>query len=580
LQWTAGEEGVQPFTVTVTDSTGLSDSKSFKVTVTDVAPAIAATGAAAGTLGVPYILQLAVTQPGSDPVQSWRVDWGDGETETFAGNPDQVSHVFARVGGFTIAASAITEDGAFAAPAVAVAVKSDKLTVDSFVPTATGFRVLFDHAFDPSTINLYTAADDPFGPPDVTLVGTASGPVAGSLVIDGDDEGFTFIKTGGVMQADSYRATLVSGAAAFHDAKGGLDGNGDGVPGDNFVGTFNFAPADRALSLPDFMRGPGQPANLPANGQGLPVRFTSPGGVTSLVFTVGYDPALLSITGVSPGSGLPAGAQLDFATVAGPDGQTLARITITAATAIAAGTVDLVALIARVPAGAAYGSEEVLDLRAESVNGAAAAVDDGAALHVVGYLGDANGDGTYTTQDVSRILRVATKADSGFSAWRDVDPLIIADIDGNGAVDPLDASRVSQVAAGQSRPEIPALPATTPVVAPNPVAATSVPMRAGVAQSTVAADPQQHPIARRPDPPSHRTDATATALPARPVIDFDRPLADDLLDGGWVNSLDDAHEKASTHDKAWKRDFVANLAHLAGNPNATLRIFPHRSAGG
>ena len=79
--------------------------------------------------------------------------------------------------------------------------------VEQFTPTATGCTVRFNHAFDPSTFNLYSAADAPMGPPDVLLVGEKVGAISGWIVLDDDLQGFTLIRTGAIRQFTSQHAS-------------------------------------------------------------------------------------------------------------------------------------------------------------------------------------------------------------------------------------------------------------------------------------------------------------------------------------------------------------------------------------
>jgi len=45
--------------------------------------------------GGTYRLNLTAVDPENDPVTAWTVNWGDGTTETFAGNPSSVTHTYA-----------------------------------------------------------------------------------------------------------------------------------------------------------------------------------------------------------------------------------------------------------------------------------------------------------------------------------------------------------------------------------------------------------------------------------------------------------------------------------------------------
>jgi hypothetical protein len=190
------------------------------------------------------------------------------------------------------------------------------------------------------------------------------------------------------------------------------------------------------------MRGPGQAVDVPAgNGDGIPITLTSDGSVGSLVFTIAYDPQLLQLTGVTEGNRLPKGATLSLDL--GTPG--LATLTLLSPKPLAKGEFTLGSLVAMVPAAASYGAVQRLDLTVLSVNGGDAAgvvADD--AVHVVGYLGDANATGSYDQGDVERIVAVATGNDSGFSAWQVIDPVVVADVKVDGAVTKLDAKRIEQ----------------------------------------------------------------------------------------------------------------------------------------
>ena len=74
-------------TVDLTDEDGtfLDRANALSVTVNNVAPSIAISGAASVNEGSAYSLTLgAVTDPGTDTVTSWIVHWGDGNTNTYS----------------------------------------------------------------------------------------------------------------------------------------------------------------------------------------------------------------------------------------------------------------------------------------------------------------------------------------------------------------------------------------------------------------------------------------------------------------------------------------------------------------
>jgi hypothetical protein len=48
-------------------------------------------------------------------------------------------------------------------------------------------------------------------------------------------------------------------------------------------------------------------------------------------------------------------------------------------------------------------------------------------LHLVAYVGDGDGNGSYSSNDAVLITRVGLQTDSGFTAYPLVDPVIVAE---------------------------------------------------------------------------------------------------------------------------------------------------------
>src|SRR6185312_15655198 len=61
-------------------------------------------------------------------------------------------------------------------------------------------------------------------------------------------------------------------------------------------------------------------------------------------------------------------------------------------------------------------------------------------------LGDANGDGSYSSADGARILRVVGGADTGFAAWSGIAPSVVGDVNGDGSLTAADALNIAQTA--------------------------------------------------------------------------------------------------------------------------------------
>jgi hypothetical protein len=333
--------------------------------------------------------------------------------------------------------------------------------------TPSGLVAYFRRPLDLSTLNLYDGLNETgkpanLGPADMTVVGATVGPVAGSLVYDPVAKTVTFIKTGGPLAPDTYTVTLRGAADGFRDTDGHLlDGNNDNQEGGNFVTTVTVAAGTaRVVGLSDFARGPGQAVNVPATASGIPLTISNAEGALAMSFTLTYDPALLSVTDVVLGAGLPEdwGVEYNLST----PGQV--PVVLYGATPLAAGARTLARVQAAVPGQAAYRSAALLGLRNLLVNdGAIPSVAD-TGLQVVAYLGDATGNGRYSALDASYVARVAVGADSGFAAYRLKDPVVIGDATANGAVSALDASYVARKIVGRPQPEIPDLPANLPPI--------------------------------------------------------------------------------------------------------------------
>ncbi|HXG10803.1 MAG TPA: peptidoglycan DD-metalloendopeptidase family protein, partial [Gemmataceae bacterium] len=340
-------------------------------------------------------------------------------------------------------------------------------------PTGTGFTIQLNRAIETVGLNLYDTQTAGLGPTDVTLTDAGGNPVRGSLMIDSSRTRLTFLRTGGVLPYGAYTVTLRSAANAFRAAGTGelLDGDGDLVPGGNYVTSFTVDTPPTTLvvvSVPDIVRGPGQTVHVPADsGVGLPLRLSDGNGITSIELTLRYDPALLTITDVTRGPRVPDGAVL---TVNNTPGALSVSLSTTALMPLPDGPFDLMRLTAQVPTNTfnRYTAKHVLDITGLRVNGGARPAQDDDGLHVVGYMGDATANGLYGSADALRMLRVGVGLDGGFLGYPLTDPAVVADITGNGLLTGADATRLLQEAVGLDRPEIPPLPSGLSVLPTGP----------------------------------------------------------------------------------------------------------------
>jgi hypothetical protein len=168
-----------------------------------------------------------------------------------------------------------------------------------------------------------------------------------------------------------------------------------------------------------------------------------------------YDPALIAITGVSVGPGMPEDASANINRV-WPEGRI--ALSFTSETPVAAGPAEFVLLAAEVPSSAPLGDRHVLEMTIVQINAGAIVPTLDQAMHLVGFLGDTTGDGNYTGLDAQRAARVTVGLDAGFEAFPLIDPMIVADVTASGDLTGLDAQRIAQAAVGLNPSEIPPPP--------------------------------------------------------------------------------------------------------------------------
>jgi len=475
IDWRASDgDASYDFSVRVSDVAGESATRQFTLNVLNVAPTLRAGGLQATYANEDFTLELSSSDPGDDRISSWRIDWGDGQideingingindiadTDSF-GNPIHVRHHYAGLlGEVHIRATASDEDGSYTLEPLAVAVLPLPLQVSSFSYDSGGFAVRFNDAFDASQIELYDLLLTGASTTGFLRAGSA-GVVNGSLIIDPDYRGLRYMIAGGGLLADTYRLTLKSGPQAFHSAWSDLDGNSDGIAGDDYQISFALdGPPATQLSLPDFMRGPGQAVDVPPAGEHLPLTLLSPGQVQHLSFIIRFDPALLEVSAVLPGIGLPADAVLTIDRSVAAE----LRVNIESETAIAAGTVTLLNLVASVPVTAPYGAQHILDIQQVVINAQSLAGTDRDGLHVVGYLGDADGNGSWDRADLMLIQRRSMRTHDVFAAWAQIDPRLVADVDADGLVSARDAFRIQQTMNDEAWLKLPEPPPGLPL---------------------------------------------------------------------------------------------------------------------
>jgi phospholipase/lecithinase/hemolysin len=221
--------------------------------------------------------------------------------------------------------------------------------------------------------------------------------------------------------------------------------------------------------------------NVPGNG--IPVALSSGLNVTSGSFTLEYNPALLSISGaVSKISG--ASFTLASNTINNATSAT-AVLSLSSPTKISStsAAITMGGLLATVPlsATASYGAKQLLHFSSEQLSGTAGpiTVTGQDAVQVAAFFGDAiDAGGPLSLNDVNAISTVSALIPNvpaqtipGFSAFANVDPVIIGDValQGLGFVNATDASTINQelVSAKTAIPYAPIGLPVTPGSAPN-----------------------------------------------------------------------------------------------------------------
>jgi hypothetical protein len=308
------DDGVYRITLSVTDAEGAWSIARQTITVANVAPTIALSGPARILDGQTFRLTGVVTDPGADVVKGWKIDWDDGgEPQSFEAGANAVfSHVYKGITEPRIAkivATVMDEDGEWTSSVFELQLAPDLLSVASIDGEASGFHVRFDREIDVEALNLYASPDTGTGRGDVVFRRASGAVVAGSLFADADNQGFRFVATGGALEGGKYTVSLRGGAGGLADRRGGaLDGNEDGIAGDDYVGGVTIDTRESIVfSLPDFVRGANQSVLVPnaaGRGQGLPLRVLRPEGVQAFTLAVDFDTRMLDVRGARLADGL------------------------------------------------------------------------------------------------------------------------------------------------------------------------------------------------------------------------------------------------------------------------------------
>ncbi len=483
---TDGPDESQTVTITATDSDGGVSTVAFSLVVNNVIPSVMVTGTTSANDGQTLTYSFTTTDPGADGAYTRTITSSNPldvvtpvsfDAATGSGTFKVKFH--GPVGASTsILTVNVTEAGGTPTGSGTLAVSvTNTFRVTGIVVNESGFDFTFNAAIDFTNLNLYDGINpllpgDTFKPPDVVVhAAIANVDMKGSVVWNAATNTLSWVKSGGVLGADTYFIKLVSGATAFKDTSGDLlDGNSDFVAGDNYQQSvpISVLGGTPIISLPDFARGPGQGVDLTASNTldtTLPVRATGV-NVQGVDFKLVYDTTLLTINPDQVTAVLPNWSVMANQSVVG----TTATLTVTAwanlQSAAFTGTSAFVNIVATVPTTAPYGATQVLRLIDCLVDEHKPLSDF--AIQKVAFPGDANGSGVvpsssppnaYTAEDAALIARVIVGAagTTGFDAHPLVDPAIVGDASGNGgaSLSAFDTSLIAQESAGINTPEVP-----------------------------------------------------------------------------------------------------------------------------
>lgn len=485
LPTTDGPDDSQLVTITATASDGGVSTVTFSLIVNNMPPVVIVTGTSAANDGQTLTYSFAANDPGPDSTYSRTITSSNplDVVTPLAFNPSTGSGTFkvkfhGPVGTSTSTLTVnVTEAGGAATGSGTLdVVVKNTFRVMGIVVNNSGFDFTFNSPIDFTNLNLYDGINpllpgDALKPSDVVVhAAVANFDIKGSVVWSAATNTLSWVRSGGVLGADTYFIKLLSGGNAFRDIGGNLlDGNSDFVAGDDYQQSVPISVLGGTpfVTLPDFARGPGQRVDLTAANTldtSFPIRATGV-NVQGVDFKLVYDTALLTIDPDQVTAALPNWSVAANQSIVGTTATLIVSASANLPSAAFAGTVAFVNIQATVPSTAPYGATQVLRLMDSAVNEINAQNDY--AIQKVAFPGDANGSGVvsssppnaYTGEDAALIARVIVGAmgTTGFDAYPLVDPAIVGDASGNGgaSLSAFDTSLISQESAGINTPEVP-----------------------------------------------------------------------------------------------------------------------------
>ncbi|MDJ0649928.1 MAG: hypothetical protein QNJ60_14635 [Xenococcaceae cyanobacterium MO_188.B19] len=322
----------------------------------------------------------------------------------------------------------------------------------SFTETNSGFELEFNKTLDISNLNLYETNQVP----DLSFISNSTGEdIDGSLIWNESDLTLTFVKTDGILEPDTYTLSLFSRDKGFVTTAGELlDGDNDGIEGDNFVLEFEVGSNQkRIVAIDDISRGIGQSIANPKTEEGLIISLDNGAQVTKIDLSLTYDSAVLDLNNIILDPDIPSDWTISSSNI--NDNSGTAEVSLQGTTALDPGAVDILQLEGIVKTDAEYGDSNLLRLENISLNQGNIEViaDDG--LLKVTRPGDADGDNNYSNADAFLISEIAAGIRGNLAGIREnlnifnaTDSRIVSDVNQDGAVSAFDAYIIYQEANG------------------------------------------------------------------------------------------------------------------------------------
>jgi hypothetical protein len=297
-----GEGATAPFKVTVRDGQGGEDTVSFDVRV--LRNPVAGALLAQPTLARPNVYTLDMPRRESAIQVAGELAW---QARDFLGQIDmpEIVETTGRPVHF------VRPEGGNEAIEVKQPVGQNArllLWVERFVPLH-GFAVRFNDHFDTQDIESDKPGASAGSSPDIVVTGPDGKPVRGTIVIDADGKGFSFMQVSNALPPGAYQITLRSGVDGFHSFFGNLDGDRDGKPGGDYKQHFEISKQNGAQAPATATSKIAQTTT--DEGQALPLYLTSKGDVSALSFAIKAD-ARLDIMQARLVEGLPHGASISL----------------------------------------------------------------------------------------------------------------------------------------------------------------------------------------------------------------------------------------------------------------------------